>query len=104
MSDIASLQAAFEASGLERKGWTFDRAMQDPTLSWSLKHQADRRAARVVTQGGGHVEKSWNGTVNGGTCRAVQHSDQMCCGKCGLAWDVNDPEPPECGNTAKGLG
>ena len=29
-------------------------------------------------------------------CQARQYSDQMCCGKCGLAWDVNDPEPPKC--------
>lgn len=28
-------------------------------------------------------------------CHAYQASDQMRC-KCGLAWDVNDPEPPEC--------
>lgn len=30
------------------------------------------------------------------TCHARQHSDQMLCGRCGLAWDVNDPEPPAC--------
>jgi hypothetical protein len=29
-------------------------------------------------------------------CQARQYSDQMCCGKCGLEWDVNDPEPPAC--------
>ena len=29
-------------------------------------------------------------------CLARQHSDQMLCTKCGLVWDVNDPEPPEC--------
>lgn len=29
-------------------------------------------------------------------CEAYQCSDQMLCG-CGLAWDVNDPEPPACG-------
>lgn len=28
-------------------------------------------------------------------CKARQHSDQMTC-ECGLAWDVNDPDPPEC--------
>lgn len=28
-------------------------------------------------------------------CRARQYSDQMQC-VCGLAWDVNDPDPPEC--------
>ena len=29
-------------------------------------------------------------------CSARQHSDQMCCGRCGLAWDMNDPDPPAC--------
>lgn len=29
-------------------------------------------------------------------CNARQHSDQMICGPCALAWDVNDPEPPTC--------
>jgi len=27
---------------------------------------------------------------------ARQFSDQMLCSHCGKAWDVNDPEPPEC--------
>lgn len=30
------------------------------------------------------------------TCKARQHSDQMICHTCGLVWDMNDPEPPEC--------
>lgn len=29
------------------------------------------------------------------TCRARQFNDQMVC-RCGLAWDMNDPDPPEC--------
>lgn len=29
-------------------------------------------------------------------CQAVQYSDQMICDRCGLQWDVNDPEPPAC--------
>lgn len=29
-------------------------------------------------------------------CQARQYSDQMQCGRCGLAWDTNDPDPPEC--------
>lgn len=29
-------------------------------------------------------------------CQARQYSDQMQCGRCGLAWDVNDPDPPGC--------
>lgn len=32
-------------------------------------------------------------------CDAIQMSDQMCCAKCGLAWDVNDTMPPYCGKT-----
>jgi len=32
------------------------------------------------------------------TCKARQHSDQMAC-QCGLAWDMNDPWPPECRTT-----
>lgn len=30
------------------------------------------------------------------SCEARQHSDQMICHKCGLSWDTNDPDPPEC--------
>ena len=29
-------------------------------------------------------------------CKAKQYSDQMMCGRCGLAWDVNDIGPPKC--------
>ena len=29
-------------------------------------------------------------------CMARRYGDQMICGPCGLTWDVNDPEPPEC--------
>ena len=36
------------------------------------------------------------------TCQARQYGDQMCCGKCGLTWDVNDPEPPECRKEGEG--
>ena len=31
-----------------------------------------------------------------GDCKARRYSDQMICGRCGLTWDVNDPEPPKC--------
>lgn len=30
------------------------------------------------------------------TCKARQYNDQMLCGRCGLQWDVGDPEPPAC--------
>lgn len=29
-------------------------------------------------------------------CHAVQHSDQVLCDACSLAWDANDPAPPAC--------
>lgn len=31
-----------------------------------------------------------------GGCAALQHSDQMICTPCGLAWDTNDSCPPDC--------
>lgn len=33
--------------------------------------------------------------VNSSKCKARQYSDSMQC-VCGLAWDVNDPDPPAC--------
>jgi hypothetical protein len=27
-----------------------------------------------------------------------QQSDQMTCTHCGKVWDMNDPEPPACGD------
>lgn len=35
------------------------------------------------------------------TCKARQHSDQMYCDKCGIGWDMNDIEPPVCGEKIK---
>ena len=37
------------------------------------------------------------GSVKRERCLALQYSDQMNCARCNLAWDMNDPEPPECG-------
>ena len=34
-------------------------------------------------------------------CHARQYSDQMICAPCGLNWDTNDPEPPECRKNIK---
>lgn len=31
------------------------------------------------------------------SCEATQQGDQMQCGRCGLAWDVSDTDPPRCG-------
>ena len=38
-----------------------------------------------------------NATTN--RCEARQHSDQMMCSRCGIAYDVNDPDPPQCPRT-----
>ena len=29
-------------------------------------------------------------------CQAVQQSDQKHCAACGLTWDMNDDDPPDC--------
>lgn len=29
-------------------------------------------------------------------CQAKQRSDQMCCSRCDIAWDIGDCDPPEC--------
>ena len=34
-------------------------------------------------------------------CHARQYGDQMRCVPCGLVWDMNDPEPPECRKNIK---
>jgi hypothetical protein len=34
-------------------------------------------------------------------CEAIQCSDQKQCARCGLAWDVNDPDRPACISIAK---
>lgn len=37
-------------------------------------------------------------------CQARQHSDQMICHACGLVWDVNDPDAPDCGRKLRAMG
>jgi hypothetical protein len=29
-------------------------------------------------------------------CNAQQQGDEMACGRCGLRWEVKDPNPPAC--------
>lgn len=29
-------------------------------------------------------------------CQARQYGDQIICAACGLNWDMNDPDPPQC--------
>lgn len=36
-------------------------------------------------------------------CEAVQHSDEMACGRCGLRWDVSDESPPACGKDVEAV-
>ncbi len=30
------------------------------------------------------------------TCKARREGDQMCCGRCGIQWDVDDQDRPQC--------
>lgn len=30
------------------------------------------------------------------SCEAIRYNDEMQCARCGLTWDVKDPDPPEC--------
>ncbi len=34
-------------------------------------------------------------------CHARQYGDQFICSPCGLTWDTNDPEPPDCRKNIK---
>lgn len=34
-------------------------------------------------------------------CQGRQYGDQIICAPCGLIWDTNDPEPPECRKNIK---
>lgn len=35
--------------------------------------------------------------MNNEKCEARhQGGNEMCCTRCGLLWDADDPEPPEC--------
>ena len=29
-------------------------------------------------------------------CKAYRCNDEYHCGKCGLQWSIDDPEPPKC--------
>lgn len=34
--------------------------------------------------------------VNNSKCEARRTHDEMQCGRCGLCWGIDDPEPPTC--------
>lgn len=35
------------------------------------------------------------------TCQARRQQDQMACARCGLLWDVDDDDPPDCLSVAQ---
>lgn len=34
-------------------------------------------------------------------CQAQRQANEMRCARCGLLWDLNDPEPPACPRQAQ---
>lgn len=76
---------------------------QDPlAVAVGRIDRAKAYASAVIRSGlkrnGSLVALNVNSILRGADerCQARQHSDQMVCEKCGLGWDVNDPEPPAC--------
>lgn len=55
--------------------------------------QAMREALFAAQRAGG---KQRDTDAPSPRCQAQQYSDQMQCGRCGLTWDMNDPDPPKC--------
>lgn len=45
---------------------------------------------------GGLWRVTYSPRLQGRPCVARQHSDQYRCDRCGLSWDMTDPEPPRC--------
>jgi len=88
--DATRLRRAFELSGLERLGWTFERAMQCENLAWSINRRA--KLLRNDPTPGGSVPRNWNGSKPAHMLR--QHGDTLHC-SCGKQFDVNDPEARE---------
>ena len=66
------------------------REMLGHTMCFRCEVTAMAEAGNAVRQAKRDVAVMRN------TCQAHQHSDQMMCGPCGLAWDINDPAPPSC--------
>lgn len=84
--DAGRLRRAFEMSGLERLGWTFERAMQCDSLAWSLAHRAKSLTNHPAP---GSVPRNWNGSKPAHILR--QHGDTVHC-SCGKQFDVGDPD------------
>lgn len=69
-----TLREAYNAANLSRAGWSFERAMADPTMRRCLEHTANARV----------------------THRVSRYADTYHC-TCGRQWAVDDNEPPvEC--------
>lgn len=71
------------ASGRIRRAMEYSSAV--------IRSSVGTRSASLVAL---NVNSILRGSDEG--CQARQHSDQMVCEKCSLAWDMNDPAPPSC--------
>lgn len=72
--------------------WEKGEDMPDPAVCI-----ASKVAITQAIDSGLYIKTSEEGAyVRAGGCKARQHSDQMVCKQCDLAWDMNDPHPPEC--------
>ena len=70
-----TLRQAYNDARLAEHGWSFERAMADPTMRRCLEHSA---RVRVVQH------------------RVSRYADEYHC-TCGRQWAVDDNEPPaEC--------
>lgn len=88
------LKRAFEMSGLERVGWTFERAMQCEHTAWSIHRRAmslrDFPApGSVPCNWGGSKPAHMRGSKPAHMLR--QHGDTVHC-SCGKQFDVGDPD------------
>ena len=61
---------------------------------WESRH-AEQVALQCRLSESMAVKAKANGSERG-PCEARQYSDQMQCSRCGLTYDVNDPDPPDC--------
>jgi len=70
-----------------------------PTRAVSVHLDGSTRAiARAM--GGGQIAAGIRKGMSI-VCAARRINEQMMCRKCGLQWDIDDPEPPECGKSVK---
>lgn len=79
-----------------------DVAQAKLTRIATLANEFFQRRAYDPSVGAYHRVGAQLRTILADPCEARQHSDQMVCDRCNIAWDINDPEPPTCGQIAKG--